>query len=94
MPAILTLTLTRGLSYLMAWNGAPEALGAGVAGPWAGPDTGKTRPFQETESEIQKRTGSLAALGRDSADTGWFPCEFCQARLEFYIRQDLQATRE
>lgn len=61
-------------------------------GTLGGADVGKTRTFQETESEIQERTGSLAALGRDPADTGWFPCKSsprinsCPARLEFYIR--------
>jgi hypothetical protein len=36
VPAILTLTPTRDLSYLIAWDGAPVAFGAGVAGTLGG----------------------------------------------------------
>lgn len=92
VPVNLTLTPTRGISYLIGWDRAPDAVGAGVAGPWVEPSIGKTWPFRETESEILEGTGSLEVLGRDLAAAGCFPCKssprinICLARLELSVR--------
>jgi hypothetical protein len=67
-------------------------------GPWAGPDIGKSRPFQETESEIQERTGSLVVLGRDLVPLAGFLANLVpgltlvQPDLNFTSDQDPQAT--